>query len=261
MGICSNPGSNAPSTNFKYHNVLCCAQRSKHLDTYDLDIYDSCRGLIDFNVICRFARKHIRSYPILGLNKLSEAIPVTVEPSARYLGSSPQCTGDLSGLHTILNTWALLLELPLTDAAIASYDATQDTFGSNAQAMINLALAGRIDSKTIAGFLVDIGYFHRWTNDSVPHVQLARMPVKKYVETLAVQGQRDHAAMLERTRLPPNPAELTNIHEYAKRHGEDVRRHVEAWYLGTYASDGQPEDLRGLFDDEDVSCPISRGFD
>jgi hypothetical protein len=128
------------------HMVLAVAQLNGTGDV-KLTFFDSSKGKESQDIIRRVARNIVRNSAWL-----LDTWPNFTEEEWRY---PPPQTGETAGLHTILNAWAFMLDLPLSDSWGSE---SRRGFYLHARDLVNLALAGRLDARTIRAFFQRYGY-------------------------------------------------------------------------------------------------------
>lgn len=100
------------------------------------------------------------------------------------------------GLFTILNAWAVMLGIPLRNNRLRRGSRSDRELLGLGQELVNLALAGSMDSRTIQAFLNVFGLSERQEvpsqgNDVVMQVDAVRMNPQKLLDVLSLQKHRD----------------------------------------------------------------------
>ena len=183
------------------HHVLVVATRlpEKIDPTVRCDIYDSAPGKIDLNVIRDRAQSLVISSGWLGIDAqgaslgLKPTFLLCVQKLVPNHGRS-----NASGLYTVLNAWALMLDIQLGAGRSVFTQEVSTMFVEDALEVVNHALSGCMDSNTIQAFLNHYDYCTlQNANDptqAVQQVQLVSMNALELSSTLGRQHERDIVA-------------------------------------------------------------------
>lgn len=188
------------------HLVLCVAELvDNEPKTVQIVLYDSRRDTMHWDEIVHNAKRVIEESKWLGVDHSKtevvyrEAIGIVI----------PQKTdNDTSGLHVILNAFAVMLGIPIHNDRHRRVPtendrryATDDQFLTDGLRMVNLALAGFMDSSTIQAFFNVFGYSveQRYGDParSVVPVDAVGMNVEKLRRTLRSRQRDGNIALAE----------------------------------------------------------------
>lgn len=129
-----------------YHMVLAIAQLSGTSDV-QLNFFDNSPGSQDPDLIRRIARNIVRNSAWL-----PNDVPKFTGEVWKY---PPPIAESTSAFHTILNAWAFILNIELGQKWPLG---NRREFYKDGHTLINLALDGRVDGRTIEAFLQSYGY-------------------------------------------------------------------------------------------------------
>lgn len=194
------------------HFVLTIAERRSD-DIVEITIKDSRPGYIRVGDLFTAARGFITHSGWMGIDPQGNPMPANpIFTSENYPVVPIQRHGNTCGLYAILNAWAYMLKIPIREARV--YDAVHNhhRFHATALMLINLALAGCMDSSTIQAF------FNVWkyavqqdVNNLTVHVVRAeaqRMDPRILQDRIMEQRDLDQALALE---PPPTEAQITQV--------------------------------------------------
>ena len=145
------------------HLVLCVAELVNDQPmTVQLQIYDSRLGTVPVPTIVDKARDIISRSDWLDMN--GSKTPVLYKP-ASVMRTPRQVGSNTCGLHVILNAWTYMLGIPIHPNILRRGRTEKDEGGETdyrflkgGLEMVNLALAGFMDSATIQAFFNVYGY-------------------------------------------------------------------------------------------------------
>ena len=132
------------------HFTLAVAERVPYTtDSVRLKFWDSSPGHVSRDLIRGTARNLVRNCHWMP----SSVWPRFVEEEEHWL-RSPQQSGHSCGLHVVLNAWAYMLNISVNQKA----PVLRGEFYDDALVIINLALQGCMDARTIRAFFHHHGY-------------------------------------------------------------------------------------------------------
>lgn len=159
-----------------------------------IDVFDSAVGYVDRDVVGKqaFDLAHLSSWE--GRKNKKSYYPV-VRPRATRFWDTPQQPSKTNacGLYTILNAWAIMLEIPhRQDERRRGIESDQNLLHIG-WTIVNLALAGFMDSRTIQAYLNEFGLCERQDPaEGVRYlVNATRMNQTLFDSALDLQNQRD----------------------------------------------------------------------
>ena len=170
------------------HILLAVARRgSPDTNQVDIEIRDSLPGCERSDHIKERAQRLAATW--LGMKEVTPtfaAVKVVRQPSRI----------STCGLFTILNAWAVMLGIPLLEERKRSNDRVHNDreFLERALEIVNLALAGCMDSRTIQAFLNVYGYSATQDVHDLPEhtVDAVRMDRGRLRRSLQHQKQKDN---------------------------------------------------------------------
>ena len=156
----------------------------------DIEIFDSCVEYVPQEDVQSGARRVVQNSDWLA----SVGVP-NDRPFRENIGwpEFPRQEGvDTCGFNVILNAWAVMLEIPLypSRAGRRTVDGywSSEEFLDQGREMLNLALAGCMDSETIQAFMNTHGYSaEQSVNDAeeaVRHITTVRMNTERFGQIL-----------------------------------------------------------------------------
>ena len=184
-------------------------------DGVRIHIIDSSPGIVPQEEIREKARDFLTKSGWAGLDELhnptrNEDIPVIFPTVPRQVRGSNSC-----GLHVIFNAWAVMLKILLTpDFPGQGLDSAG--FLERGLEIVNLALAGFMDSETIRAFMRVYGYSREQdlrdpAEDFVP-VNAVRMTAVKL--NLAVRQQRDQDRLSKAFQISITEEKIEELSHY-----------------------------------------------
>ena len=239
------------SSRGRYHYVLAAAECSQDYSSYSVTFHDTSPGVISQERLRSDVRRVVSLFPYLGYDERGMRARPYYQPLYMDGETPPQIAPMFSGFHMVLNIWASMLGLPLNDEFSTSEPAVRAEFLRLGTDIVNLALAGRMDTETMAGYLIHFGYCQR-PRTPFPQLPLVRMHNEKLSEILTEQVARDAADDIAERTDDPTQDEQTRITEYALNFQIDHRRVYDAWLLG-----GEDRTI----DPTNVEARIGRGID
>ena len=123
----------------------------------------------------RTARDFVTYSGWMGVDGDGNQLPANPDfaPVAHPQVPAQRC-GNTCGLHVVLNAWTYMLGIPIRTEREIMRDHTHFRFHGMALEIINLALAGFMDSSTIQALLIVWGYaVHQNVNNRTVHVRRA----------------------------------------------------------------------------------------
>ena len=134
------------------HLMLAVAHpRDKPESKVQVECYDSLKKHVKQSDIVKRVRK------LIEISNWAKVDDQDVEPtyaSNKYLNTPQQKHGsNTCGLYTVLNAWAIMLGIPLHTGSQRRVKTDHDLFMEEGLTMINLALAGHMNSRTIQAFI------------------------------------------------------------------------------------------------------------
>ena len=201
------------------HLLLCVAEvvdyekkKTEGPTEVQLEILDSRPGTVAIEHIVSKAKEAIESSHWLARKGSGRREIVYRPPIERKVPL--QVGRNTCGLHTILNAWAYMLNIPIYPHATrrrfpndSSYN-DDDRFIERGLQMVNLALAGYMDSRTIQAFFNVWGYSvqqdYTNPNDEANEVRAVGMNQDKFLRTLKrrQQSRRMGRAIYNLKRFP-----------------------------------------------------------
>ena len=158
----ANQGKHAEPIKSLGHLLLCVAELVNDQPmTVRLEIFESRPHTISNEAIILRAQELVKSSGWLGENRSETPVEYTVVAKR-----VPHQVGqNTCGLHVILNAWAVMLGIPIHPSTWRrgrternQFDAVDAAFLSQGLELVNLALAGFMDSATIQAFFNVHGY-------------------------------------------------------------------------------------------------------
>ncbi|MCJ1404526.1 hypothetical protein MMC11_007752 [Xylographa trunciseda] len=178
------------------HWVLAVAQMdSYHEDQVNIYLLNSAKASSSANLskIFEAAENVVRYNGWLGLLSTNKPRPFSGS-FQRYPISVPlQTSHKTCGLHVILSAWALLLRIPMVPSDMLRGFVSMDAFYEDARRVVNCALAGKMDTRTIQALLNTYGFsVEQDINDeatAVPQVTLEDIPTDHWYQIKHRDGQ------------------------------------------------------------------------
>ncbi|KAL8659396.1 MAG: hypothetical protein Q9202_007145 [Teloschistes flavicans] len=187
-------------------HILLAIASSAAADRHQIAVttYDSCPGYIPAARIARAVARVVRRTGWLGLDEFGNPRNMTHEPPLVYHPAAAtaipvprQQTADTCGVHTILNAWVRLLGLRELRAHEPHDASDEEAFMARALEVLNLALAGQMEARTIQAFLSGCGFCELgdggepddaagWVDD----VKMERMTVGMLTEVVGVAWEQ-----------------------------------------------------------------------
>lgn len=147
-----------------------------------IDFYDSHPDIVERNVMRNKAREIVESSGWLDSGPPLKKQPTYV--NSRYLTSPRQVGVNTCGLSVILNAWAVMLDIPFHPHHLRRAPRNDDIFLKRGLEIVNLAVAGCMDSRTIQAFLNVHGYSKEQDpstpDELVPEVAAIRMDLQRF---------------------------------------------------------------------------------
>ncbi len=194
------------------HFVLAIAERRNN-DIVEITVKDSRSGSIRRGELFNAARGFVTHSGWMGIGPQGNPMPANpIFTSEHYPKVPIQRYGNTCGLYAILNAWAYMLNIPIREARV--FDATHNhhKFHATALRLINLALAGFMDSSSIQAFFNVWNYaVQQDVNDLSVHVVRAdaqRMDPRILQDRIMELRDLDQALALE---PPPTEAQITQV--------------------------------------------------
>lgn len=194
------------------HFVFAVAERRNN-DIVETTVKDSAPGHVSREDLFEATRGLVTLSGWMGVDP--QGNPVPAEPSfpvESYPEVPRQYCGNTCGLYVILNAWACMLGIPTRPQRVFVRAHPHRRFHTLALQLINLALAGFMDSSTIQAFLNVLGYaVQQDVNDLTVHVVRAdaqRMDQRILADRVMEQRDLDRALALE---PPPTEAQITQV--------------------------------------------------
>ena len=163
------------------HVILAVAHFNSDNETVSIDFFDSGKDVVKKGIVRRTARNLIRNS-----GWLRDTWPVFGDEEWLV---PPQQHNDTSGIHTVLNAWATMTNLPLKtqpDITISP------RFYAEALRLINLGLAGKLDSRTIRAFFQCYEYVQPQDWGAVRTEEATTSPNKEHglrnIQTVLMNG-------------------------------------------------------------------------
>ncbi|KAL8869310.1 MAG: hypothetical protein Q9174_004365 [Haloplaca sp. 1 TL-2023] len=165
---------------------------------------DSCTQAYPHDRISRSAYRVVRKSGWLCMNNQGFAEEMDVDPS--YTSELQPCVQQRStnscGIHTILNAWVRILGLPpllgeqrsvypARAALYANDDDEEDKFILGALELVNLALSGHLDARTVQAFLNFWGFVQLQDPAGELVAEVKTMRMTEDVLTAVMNEQRD----------------------------------------------------------------------
>lgn len=147
------------------HLLLCVAELvNSQPMVVQLQIFDSCPGIVNIQQIVIRVRSIIHDSGWLGVN--ADGTPITLVCRPCILKRIPRQVGfNTCGLHVIFNAWATMLDIPINPnylrrgrSSADENDFIDQGFLARGLEIVNLALGGFMDSATIQAFFNAYGY-------------------------------------------------------------------------------------------------------
>ena len=132
------------------HHVLVIAVINESWDGFSLEIMDSKVGFLASSII------QARAAAVVTNSGWFTPAPEAGGPVINNRAVPQQGTKNTCGINVILNAWAYMLAIPIISSTGPRQ--SQTTFYETAEELVNLALAGCLDSATIESFLRAHGY-------------------------------------------------------------------------------------------------------
>ena len=156
------------------HFVLAVAERFDN-NQIQIIVMDSSPGHVGNDHVLKAARGLVTYSGWMGIDGHGNQLSVTPNFAAEDYRKVPtQHLGNTCGLYVILNAWAYMLGIPLRKDRLRSHNYPHVRFHQTGLGIINLALAGFMDSSTIQAFLLVWGYaMEQDVNDPSVHVERA----------------------------------------------------------------------------------------
>ncbi|KAL8932044.1 MAG: hypothetical protein Q9216_006987 [Gyalolechia sp. 2 TL-2023] len=160
----------APSRSLGTHDhILFAVAQKRPNHEVDVNIFDSCPGIIPVERTLGAISKTVRKIGWLGMDKSGGPIELEYCPTFVVEERQPvvpkQEGIDTCGLYSILNAWMFMLGLPMVDRnkrvhypGRKARQTDADEFLDGALDTINCAIAGHMDLETIQAFFNWYGY-------------------------------------------------------------------------------------------------------
>lgn len=168
-------GKNRPSPEIGHHLLAVARVADGHIL---VTVLNSLHNYVKRKKIEEVATSVVTGSGWLGKDESGDN-PLPVWPTVKFeYPRVPTQEGlNTCGLYVILNAWATMLELEITPQRtrrrLPQKESPQTPFVAALMELINLAIAGHLDTETIVAFLVSYGYILEPRDlDSVPKVQL-----------------------------------------------------------------------------------------
>jgi len=214
------------------HIVLAVAERlSVNNNTVTIDILDSRIGTVPSKIVDYKAAELATRFGWSGYRRSQySARPFNEWPRdelpriRRQLVPQQPAASNACGLYTIMYAWAVMLEVPLLHRQRRHGRRSNEEFMELGQELVNLALAGFMDSRTIQAFFNVFGFSEQQDAANQEHdvrmrVDAVRMNHEKFQAELSLQRHRD--ADIPMPSLTPEPEGGTEqTHEFPE---EDIR--------------------------------------
>jgi len=197
----SKDGATGPAVG---HIVLAVAEKlAEGANGVTIDIRDSRRGTCPHTLLEQKAAILALQSGWLGHRHLGrDLLPLSIWPKERVPKLQHQTVpqqpegSNACGLFTILNAWAVMLEIPLRTSLRRRGDRSNEEFFLVGQELVNLALSGVMDSRTIQAFLNVFGLSRRQDtanlDDEVKfRVQSVSMNEARFGHALNIQKWRE----------------------------------------------------------------------
>ncbi|KAL8962867.1 MAG: hypothetical protein Q9183_005086 [Haloplaca sp. 2 TL-2023] len=197
------------------HILLAIATRPTDPDDSSIryEIFDSCPGYLNPATINHAVENTVSRSGWLARNAEGFACAPLKKPTMtqtpRHVPA--QVSIDSCGIHAILNAWVHLLKLyPLnstkrcgSDEELMASDPREIEFIENAAEMINLALAGHMDTLTIRAFMNGWGYCKLQDPENAePMAEIATVLMTSKILEEAVERHREDYVQVQTQRRP-----------------------------------------------------------
>ncbi|KAF2418745.1 hypothetical protein EJ08DRAFT_683782 [Tothia fuscella] len=133
-----------------------------------------------------------------------------VKPKDVDVAQIPLQDAKYAGLHTILNGWAVAMNL---EAELNQHFTVDSKFYSDALVIVNLALAGYMDCPTIYSFL----YSSKYINNVDPKIKNPKNPVSVFGKTISFRDMKEYDWRLLLVRDGLDGTALQKLHEITRR--------------------------------------------
>lgn len=145
-------------TEFGHHLFAIATQEGSNAKGVKVYIMDSSPGTRSQDEIKHVVGCLVKFTGWLGID--ASGRPLSVEHTIRYWPMpTPVQEGPMScGFYQILNAWAVMIGIPIHPGEQRRIDTTWDQFKRDGLGIINMALAGYMDSFTILAFMNRHGY-------------------------------------------------------------------------------------------------------
>lgn len=168
------------------HILLAVAKNgSPKAKSIQIEIRDSRQGTVDLGDIHERAREVAAIWSGMNVDPVFVDVKVVQQPHR----------SNACGLLTILNAWAVMLDIPLRadDQRLIKPKRNDREFLRLALEIVNLALAGFIDSRTIQAFLNVYGYSEDQGVDFQPNhiIEAVKMDPTRLRQLLHEQESKD----------------------------------------------------------------------
>lgn len=165
--------------------------------TVDVFVYDSAPGTVPHPRIQEAIDGLVRFTGWMGIDATGKPLEVTPTISYYYLDSPRQEGTQSCGFNLILNAWTVMLGLSFHRFEHRLTETTLKEFHTEGLGLINLALAGHMDSMTIQAFLVVHGYALPNENGILRLMNAVALDTAKLDEIIAELRQRGKSNALQ----------------------------------------------------------------
>ena len=188
------------------HHLLAVVSQPDNDDkAVEVLILDSAPGAVPSRMIEEAVAGLIRYTGWLGIDLKGRPLPVAHSISYEVLPTPHQEGKDSCGFYLILNAWAFMFGIDIHPGHQRRIQTSVEDFHREGLKLINMALAGYMDSKTIEAFLMVHGYAAELQGHerSMPEIKTARLDTKRFENTIDRLRKRAKAEMVDRTISSP----------------------------------------------------------
>ena len=182
------------------HHLLAIAAINASGDdrTVTAFVHDSAPGTIPKKKIQEAIDGLVRFTGWMGIDAVGK--PLMVTPTINYVDViTPRQEGRHScGFNLILNAWTVMLGLTFHSYQQRLTETTLKEFHSAGLSLINLALAGHMNSTTIQAFLIVHGYALPNSDGGLAHMHAVALDTAKLDQIMAELRERDRQNVFER---------------------------------------------------------------
>ena len=172
-------------------HFLLAISTTEQDDTISTTLLDSYPGYVTLSETTLAYRGLVTHSGWLGRNPDGTAATRAPNFTAALTPTVPiQQGGNTCGLYVILNAWASMFDIPITAnprRRVRDWS-SYEKFRSLALEIVNLALRGYMDSRTVRAFMVVYGYAKKTAAQNAPRIDAARMERDTLSNALADQG-------------------------------------------------------------------------